>query len=300
MLRVANLAQHTFFLNNVLNLQSRTFEQQAQIATGKKALNYSGIARDAKRLITLEGSKSQTAQFVENNQRVIARAERMDAAVSGIFDAASELRTTLIQRLNDAGGDMVNLSLIAQNLLDSVGSLLNSDEDGRFLFSGSMTDTPPVQFPVPDPASFGVLDNNYYQGDNIQLTVRADVNLTVTYGMGADRIGFQRIIGALKAAVEGHATNDKGLIESALSLVNTAIADLADYRNELGNTLLTLDDTNSRHRDFVVYLDNQISNIEDVDITEAIIRLTENQTILEASFLTVSRLSNLNLSDFLR
>ena len=125
--------------------------------------------------------------------------------------------------------------------------------------------------------------------------VREDVSEPGPLGVSRMLLGKPVI-----AAVEGHATNDKGLIESALSLVNTAIADLADYRNELGNTLLTLDDTNSRHRDFVVYLDNQISNIEDVDITEAIIRLTENQTILEASFLTVSRLSNLNLSDFLR
>jgi flagellar hook-associated protein 3 FlgL len=49
-----------------------------------------------------------------------------------------------------------------------------------------------------------------------------------------------------------------------------------------------------------LYLRHQISGIEDVDITEAISRLSQDQMVLEATMATVARLSQLSLADFLR
>jgi hypothetical protein len=119
---------------------------------------------------------------------------------------------------------------------------LNVDFAGAHLFSGTRTDTAPVLL---DPAfaGFGGPDDTYYQGDAVTLSVRADAGREVVYGMTADRAGFEELIGALPK--------------------------VADYRSELGAGQAALERINLGHDDAEVYLERQISDIENVDLTEA-------------------------------
>lgn len=298
--RVATLGQQTFLLGNILDAQARMFEAQAQVSTGKRTQIHTDIARDTTRLLDFEASLSKSEQFAANNKRVAARLERMDSALSGMFDAVSQLRSLLMQRQNSATGTAAAIDIDAQHLLDTVAGLLNSREDGRYLFSGSVTDVPSVQVPVPDPTTFGVPDTTYYQGDSVRLSVRVDLNFTVTYGIEGNRQGFQDMIGALKATIQGAQTDDTALLNTALDLSNQALTEISNYRNEVGSSLKIIEEVTTRHEDFQVFLQNQISSIEDVDVTEAMVRLSGDQTVLQASFLTLSQLSRLTLLDFLR
>jgi flagellar hook-associated protein 3 FlgL len=49
-----------------------------------------------------------------------------------------------------------------------------------------------------------------------------------------------------------------------------------------------------------VYLQGRISDIEDVDVAEAVTRLMQDQLALEAAMATISRLSRLSLVDYIR
>lgn len=298
--RVATLGQQTFILGNILDAQARMFATQSQISTGKRSQLHTEIARDTTRLLDFKTSQSKTEQFIANNTRVAARLERMDSALSGMFDAVSRLRDLLIQRQSSATGGAGALDVEGQHLLDTAAGLLNVREDGRFLFSGSLTDVAAVTNPVPDPAVFGVPDATYYQGDSVRLAVRADLDFTLSYGIEGNRLGFKQMIGAFKAAIKGDQTNDLSLIGKALDLANGALTELANYRNEVGSSLKILDEVNTRHQDFRLFLENQIGSIEDVDVTEATIQLSNDQTILQASYMTLAQLSRLTLVDFLR
>ena len=135
MARVSQLAQQTLTLNNILEAQKRLQEGQIQVATGAKSLSYAGISKESSRLVSLQGLESRFTQFGKNNALIEARLNRMEQSVATVFDAMSELRTLLIQRLNAAAGDDVPLAAVAQNLLDTVGGQLNVKENGRFLFA---------------------------------------------------------------------------------------------------------------------------------------------------------------------
>ena len=296
MFRVSNFAQHTLMLNNILNSQKRVFDGQIQAATGKVSQTYSGIAQETKRLLDLEGNLLQTRQYVKSNTIAISRLERMDSALTGMFDEASRVRALLIQKLSDSTGDAGALSTEAGHILDSVAGLLNTNEDGRFLFAGTITNVSTVVVPIPDPTTFGVLDTTYYRGDSVELSTRAADGLTVDTGM----TGFRRLIGGLKGAIGGDITGSTTLLDQSLSLINQAITDLSDFRNEVGSRLSALSEANVRHQDFELYLENQISDIENADITQVMTRLSSDQLVLEASFMTVARLSSLNLAQFLR
>jgi flagellar hook-associated protein 3 FlgL len=59
------------------------------------------------------------------------------------------------------------------------------------------------------------------------------------------------------------------------------------------DTVTRLQATQTVHKTFV-------SNLEDVDITEALSRLNQNQIALQASFQVASTLNRLSLLDYLR
>ncbi len=300
MTRVAQLAQQQLTLRNVLDTQERIQDGQIQIATGKKSQQYAGIARDATRLVSLEATQTRTSQFLINNRIVESRLELMDAATSNIFDAVSELRQLLVQALSDSSVGLVQVNDLAQSLLDVVTGQLNTKINGRFLFGGSMTTTLPATVPVPDPTTFGVPDNTYYNGDTIQLTARIDETTTITYGITADANAFQQTIAALKAAIQGDTVNSRTLMNTALGIAETAIQSLAGTRTQIGADLQSIALANQRNNDFLGFIENQISDIENVDIPSTIARLATEQTILEASFITLVRVASLTLVDFMK
>lgn len=215
-------------------------------------------------------------------------------------DVASSLQTLLVQATSDSGGDDVPLKEEAEGMLQIVASQLNTQEDGRYLFAGSKTDTAAVQVPVPDPTTFGIPEDNYYQGDDLELSARLDEELTLSYGMTADREGFQLLIGALKAAIRGDTIDSDAMKTTALDLVGQAIDKLTDYSSEIGTNLSLVDTVRNQHEDLVTVLENNIGEIENTDIPKTVSLMSQQETLLEASYMTIARLGQLSLADYLK
>lgn len=69
---------------------------------------------------------------------------------------------------------------------------------------------------------------------------------------------------------------------------------------EHGGRQARLDDINLIHSNAEVYLQRQISEVEDVDLADAVTRMTQEQIVIESAMGTIGRLSQLSLADFLR
>lgn len=297
--RVGDFAQHQRMTQLLLDAQTRARETQAQIGSGKVAQRFREVAAEADRLLATKDALHQIGQFRANNDLVAKRLQVMEAGVASLHEVGTRLKVLLIQRLDDASAVPGVISSEVQHLLEQAVSDLNVDFNGRYLFSGTRTDTAPV---VLDPAfaGFGGPDDTYYQGDAVALTVRADTNREVAYGMTADRPGFHQLIGALRAALQGDGIDDRALLESALELANAALPKISDYRSELGAAQAALEQINRGHDDAEVYLERQVSDIENVDLTEAITRMSQDQMVIESAMATIARLNQVTLADFLR
>lgn len=303
MTRITDLAQFDRAMVFVREAQARTLDLQTQIGSGKKAQHYDGIARDTERLVSLETAYARVDQYVANNNIVSLRLQAMESSVSQLFDVASSFKALLVQGLNAGTASALNLNEQARQMLDQVASLLNVQQDGRYLFSGSRTSTAPVD-PTALPVSYTVPTSDgdassYYQGDQVQHTVRADDGFDVTYGVTADAPGFEKLIRALDVAVKG-APTDTAMLNHALDVVSQAIEEIPSIRTAIGLDQTLLDQISDRHEDFLLYTGQSIADIENVDLTEATARLSEAQTTLEASYLTVARLGQTTLVNFLR
>ncbi len=149
MTRVAPFSQQNLILFHTLRHQSDMLERQVQLSSGKVAQNYSGISRDASRLVSSEAAKGRTLQFMRNIEIVQLRLTLIDDAITSVNDVAREARSILNATLDGPESHQSDLIDFMTNTRALVENALNTKDGTRFLFGGSRVDRPPVSFASP-------------------------------------------------------------------------------------------------------------------------------------------------------
>lgn len=242
-----------------------------------------------------------------SNNTLALRSQTMELSVAKTFDVASELKTLLVNAVNGSNASDLPLSLTATNMMDEVSRVLNVKLGDRYLFSGTATNTQPVDFNDADftapPSTYpSNADTSYFQGDSTRLSARVADDFDVAWGATADEEGFEQLIRALHltATATTSPTPDRNRLEEALSVVNQAIDNIPEIRSRIAASQKSIERANTSHTDINLYVDQTITEIKAVDIPMTMTRLANDQTLLEASYATIARLSQLTLANFLR
>ncbi len=306
MTRVSTIALQNFSIKTIETLQARMAERSIQVSTNKAAQRYSGIAADSRRLVNLQTEHARLSQFTTNNQLVDQRLQVMETNTTQIFNITTDLRTTLVQALSGGVSTAIPLQDIARSMLDRVQGLLNVQVGGRYLFAGSITDRPPVDFTdpgytVPGPGLPSSSDKNFYQGDATKLSTRASDNLTLAYGINADETGFEEIIRALQLVITTNTSPppDEARLTEALRVVNLALDDIPPLVARIGGSRSSLESANTEHDETLLLAERSINDLENVDIVKAITLLAADRTTLEASFAALAQMRDVSLVNFL-
>ena len=324
MTRVSNFALQSFLQSQTLGVQQRLADLQIQASSGQRAQTYSGIAADAHQLISLQVAQDQTAQYVKTNQSIDSRLTSMESSVSDIFKAATDFRTLLLNAENNNNAGDLSIDTEAANFRQQVANLLNVQVDGRYLFAGTRTDmkpvdlngwtvpptlTPPLTLPLPTYTA------EYYKGDSQVMSAQIDTSLTISYGVTADNPAFEYLMRAAYYIQSAGPTPSQDEMETALSLINTALGtesgnatrgtlpltqDIADIQARIGTSRSSIDEANARHSDFTLYLKQNIADIQTVDVADTLTQVSSYTTQLQASYMTLSQLSQLSLLNFLK
>ncbi len=296
--RVGDVAQQALLMQALQTTQGRIRETQMAIASGKQERSFDRMAAEVPRLLSTRFDRSLNAGHIRQNEHVIDRMQAMDGALESLGRIAERARTLIVQRLNDGIGEDVPLDAELESMLEEVEARLNTRLDGRYLFAGSRTDSRPVSIPDPPPTTAD--SSLYYAGDDLELVVQAEEGVELAYGIPASNSAFEWLVGALGLARQAHLANDTGDLESALDNLTTAIERLADLRGDLGAKRDRLEAIVEVQKADQVYFDEMVSDIEDTDLAAALSRLARDRSALEASYLAVTRLSQLSIAEYLR
>jgi flagellar hook-associated protein 3 FlgL len=306
MTRVTDFSQNQLQLFYLSNTQARLFDTQNQISTGLVAKNFAGIGADSSRLVSLQSAETRVNQYLSNAQIANQRLTSMETTTGQLFEIASKFQTLLINGLNAESSSDLNINQQAQDMLNQVAGLLNSQLDGRYLFAGTSTNVAPVDlnaagFVTPPGVYPGTADTGYYTGNGTELSVRIDDNYDLSYGVTADAPGFEELIRSLRLAADANVgpPQDRNRLEESLRLAKGAIQDIPTITSQIGSAQAAIENIQSKHTDFKQFADKAIGDISNVDVTEAVTRLSEDQVTLEASYQVIARLSQLSLSRFL-
>jgi flagellar hook-associated protein 3 FlgL len=296
--RIGDIAQSDRLMVALRSTSTRLREGQIAVSTGKAATSFDQISGDASLLLRTKDQRAAAQNFVQQNEQVADRLATMDGALANLGDIAERLRALLTHRLDAASGNLVPLDREAESFIDEVAAQLNIRLDERYLFAGSRIDQPPVAIPASIPAAADPA--LYYQGDEVVTTVRADRDIEISYGVTAADPAFADLIAAIGLARQAHLANDRAGLEAAFNLTDLALGEVAELRGEIGATGARIEAIAESQRSTILYLDDIVSRIEDVDIPMTMTRIANDQASLEAAYLTTGRLSQLSLADYLR
>ncbi|MCF8481841.1 MAG: hypothetical protein K9H25_15540 [Rhodospirillum sp.] len=169
---------------------------------------------------------------------------------------------------------------------------------------------------IPNPAANGTstgvvaAPQTYYKGDELTYEHRLDDSRSIEVGVTAKDPAFEKAIRAMGIIAQGDLWNNPARVQEALTLLSDALdhtpsntqeesSDLNDVAQSIGLNLSSIDKAITEQEDYQVFLLNRISDIENVDMTEALVRLADDAQSLETAYATFARISALSLNNYL-
>lgn len=298
--RIATYAHSQSLAQELMRLQSTYSKGQMQASSGLKSTTYQGISTSTQRLLNLQSDYSRITGQSENAQIALDRVNSMYSAVQSMLDMITAAQSMITGTGSGAGYDSNALQNEATQARDEFVSSLNTKQAGRYLFGGGVTDAAPVDVTA---AGYGgatspsAENTSYYQGDGYQASVNASDSLSIQYGMTADQPAFEMALRAYDLLISN--PSDQAAIQEAYALFDDAFDAMNTLQTQLSNQATALENQINRNADELNLLDGLIEDIQNVDLAEVTVRLSELETQLEASYALTTKLLTLNLHDYL-
>ncbi|MES2729037.1 MAG: hypothetical protein V4621_02925 [Pseudomonadota bacterium] len=299
--RIATFSFTSRLQSDVLRTQSLYSKTNLQISSGFISDDYMGIAPDTQIIVDVKSTIQRYDIQNQNAQRVKSRAQSMYAALGSLNSFANQFLTKIAQGIAGAFPNATDTEAAARGLRTNVMGALNTRVAGRYLFSGSLIDTLPVD--ITDPAynnaqtSPSVVDTGYYQGDAVILSADIADNHSLIYGVTANQSGFEKFMRALNLVINN--PSDINALSEAQILMQQSVDEMATVQADVAQKISAVETQILQNENDANYLDELLSGLTETDIAAATIRLTDYQTQLEASYSVMSMLRNMSLHDFL-
>lgn len=302
-LRVATFAMSGRLLEAALAAQARTSQLQIQEASGLVSSDYGGLGSKAKDVINLETSVARAQSYIATATSAGNRISVMYDVFGSVVDLLSSMRAQLTSVMGslEEGGETLIVS--ASEMLSELGNLLNTQYEGRYLFSGSRTDAPAVD--VSDATysaatSPSVVDTSYYQGDGATASARISSEQAIQYGVTADNPAFEKSLRALNLLKSMTASPvDSSVLEEAQSLIVEALDGVLAIQSNLSLDAGAVERAVERHETYVDDLSSMVSDLRDVDIAAVAAQVSSYETQLQASYAALGKLQQLTLLNYL-
>lgn len=177
MSRIADLSASNALIQHILNTQSSLHDLEVQVSTEKKSQTYSGIADESQHLINIENTNKLLSQYVRNNEIMDLRLEVAEATISGLEETVKDFQdvlNTFKQTSNPTEETVDNIQDWAFQTLKTIESYLNTEADGRYLFSGARLTTQPVNLGLSSRTAFQAK----YDGFGVTFPTTRDAHLS--------------------------------------------------------------------------------------------------------------------------
>lgn len=303
MTRISSFGQTELLIQSMLRNQQRIFEDQLQITTGKRSQDFAGLSGDTITLLGARDFKERTNTFMETMRTVDSRLAANDLQLNGVLNTAEDFRQAILTTI--AAEEAAAFDALLNESFSFIVNSLNTKVGGQFIFAGSLTGTPPVNANDINDLIAAAAATDLFQNDNARLRARVSDSVEMEYGLTASEISmtlfesFKRIadfnVGP-GGPIDGPLTAaQRTFLVAELQLLDQAILDTRQFQVTNGLAQQRIETIASQHADTSNFLDIFISDVEDVDIAEAISRLNLDQVSLEASFRTFSTITDLNI-----
>ena len=295
-------------LTQMTATQNKLAQSQAQLSTGKKIIQVSDAPDQATAIQRLKSVIARQDSYENAIRTAQNRLNAEETALEATSTILTRLKELSIQGLNDTYGpkDREIIALEMQGLKEDLLSYANTqDVNGAYLFSGSRVFTPPFAMNSQGEITYqgdetvnlvDVGDQRQVRLNRTGTEVFSGVSREMPDGSRQGRSFFESVQDLVNAVrTSDRQAMNQGLAElDGLSQgVAVSIAKVGSAMNVVSNQTAVLDETR-------LQLKTVLSEIEDLDYTEAVTEMQKRMMALEASQASFAQISRLNLFEYIR
>lgn len=291
--------------NRLGELQSRLQKTQEQISSGRRILSPSDDPVAATRALDITQSQSINKQYDVNRSYAKNTMSQVEGTLAGVTELMQDVMDSISSAANASLGDSER-SFIATELNGRLQQLLgyanSRDPEGNFVFSGLKSTTQPfVQ----------TATGATYQGDAGQQKLQVDATRlmatntpgSIVFQGGLPPGGASDVFKTLTDLV--NLLNTPGTTNLATGLataganMDLALDNVLTARAAMGTGLQELDRLDDVGSDRALQYSQLLSELQDLDYTQAITQLSQQQVMLEAAQKSFAKTSGLSLFNFI-
>ena len=289
------------------NVQGSLAKTQEQLSTGKQITKPSDEPDKASTVTRLESEMARQKSYQETLTTVQTRLTSQETSLRNVSDVLIRIKELTVQAANDtvSSADRKAIGLEIIGLRDQLLSQANAqDTNGNFLFAGSRSTQAPY-----------ALDANghiTYQGDQSRMKVQvgdnrrmnantpgSDVFLRVVRDDGKGRqvgVNFFEALKDLSDAIINGLPKD---MDRGLGEIDILQQGISNATAQIGSDMSVVDMQNSVLDETTLRLKSTLSDVQDLDYTEAITRMNKDQLALEAAQSSFAKIAKLTLFNYI-
>jgi flagellar hook-associated protein 3 FlgL len=267
---------------------------QQRVSSGKRINSLSDDPRGLSDVLTMRGVKASIEQYKTNLDRASTWLKTSESSLSEVGNLLNRANSLAISGAS-ATTSMDSRRAMAvevQTIRDQVFSLANSKgPTGGYLFAGTATDKQPFNI-----TTTGIA----FQGNSGTMKVEANANDAVTINTDAQQL-FTTIyatLDQLKTNLEGGSTTT--ISDVSIKAVQDGISLLNNIRGDVGTRAKSVESFQNDHSRRIEELTGSISNLEDVDLSQAIMEYKSAETAYQASLQVMSQGFGLSLLNYIK
>jgi len=304
-MRVTN-AQITATMHNSMNGNSAQLGKiMQQLSTNKRMLLPSDDPIASVRVMRVQREEASLEQYRKNIDNVSSSLSTQEVNLKSISNAMLNVRDRLLWAANgsNTSEDLTAIAGELENLEKTLFTATNvRDEEGRYLFSGTLSDTQAVTYDAIT-ETYSVTGNDKYRQAAVANGVLVEENVTAMniFGAGMNMLNeLHAVVTMLKDPLLNASNPAVGAqIRTTIDQLDDTHSDLLGNITELGgrqNTLTLLSNSN----DDVSLVNQKIEGeLSQLDYAGATIDLNNYQLALQATQKTYLKINELSLFSLL-
>jgi flagellar hook-associated protein 3 FlgL len=283
-------------LYDLRNVTTKLSNSEQQLSSGYKLNQPSDDPYGASQALKLRADLAANQQYQANVQDANSWQNIADTALGDIGDSIQRARDLVLQGANDTNAASDRQAIVTElnQLIDSIKTDANTQYAGRYIFSGTKTNSQPYQLGT----------NDAYSGNTAMITREIGVGVQVAINQpGSSIIGDDT--SGLLATLRGIVTdlqsgNTNALSTNDLNALDAANDQLLNVRAQVGALSDRLTTATNRLQSTEQSTTQLLSNVQDADMTQVMIDFSTQQAAYQAALRAGAQIIQPSLMDFLR
>jgi flagellar hook-associated protein 3 FlgL len=298
-MRVATFGISEQMIAAAMRTQSTMASQQIQEASGQVSTDFAGYGSSTQQILNLQVSVARSQSYVDAATAAGNKVEVVYSTVNSVADLLTQFRTLLTGASGASSTDATSVTQSAQDMLEQMASLLNTQYSGSYLFAGGRTTTAPVDLDsATNATSPSSADTSYYQGDGEFASVRVSDSHSVSYGVTADDTAFEQALRAMNLVAKNSPLSADTLTE-ALTLATSAVDAVGVLQSGISNSAASIERASTLQADYQSFAETLGTSLTGVDVAAVTASLSTYQAQLTASYAAIAKVQSLQLASYL-